>query len=771
LAHASSPQIAPSDLPFATVPDGFRAAVAHAPERIAYRDTERSITYGELDRASNVAARHLLGLGETRPLVLIAPVRIDSLVLILGALKSGRLVAPLDPRWPVEQWVEVVRRVDGHLAVPDDATRASLPDPLAGRALVTSRLLRDGNSSPVDVDLDPDAPAFVFFTSGSTGAPKGTLVGHGMPMRALDLLEGIEPHDRVALLAPLSFITGTMGAIGTVLAGISGHFFDVTTQDVATLPSWLAEHEITVMGLSVTMIGMMARALIAEGRTVDSVRFVGHGGEAGSARHFADTRRAFPNSQSFHSYGQTEAGQVARYIVGSTIEPPDAPVPVGHPLPWVEVTIVDELGAPVPDGELGEILVTGRQVAFGYWNEPALTAERFDVHPDGRRTVHTGDRGRFRPDGMLEIAGRVDRRVKVHGQLVDLSQVEHEVKQLTGVRDAVVSAVPTDDGAHRVVAHVVVEAGHQTTVGALRRELAPRVPPYAIPRAFFRVDDIPQTNSGKVDRVWLRETTVGALPLDTEYVEPRDARELAVAHLFEEVLAVERVGVHDDFFELGGDSLSAVDLLAGLHEELGLDLSPGELLAGATVEAIARRLDHVRHARPQTVVLVNDAVGPSLFCVPGAADTPLQFRFLGRRLPDLAVHAFAYRGMDARAIPDQSVAAIARRNVAALRPVDPRGPHRLLGYSFGGAVALEMARQLTAAGEPVEVLVLLEPSFAPPGDRSRFEQSRAFAGRVHGAPSARTRGTTSRRGSSAAATSRTPPRRTPVASSTWRALV
>jgi thioesterase domain-containing protein/acyl carrier protein len=186
-----------------------------------------------------------------------------------------------------------------------------------------------------------------------------------------------------------------------------------------------------------------------------------------------------------------------------------------------------------------------------------------------------------------------------------------------------------------------------------------------------------------------------------------------VAALFEDVLAVERVGVHDDFFELGGDSLSAVELLAGLAEELDLALSASDLLRHATVEAVAARLDDDRDARSSVVVRVNDARGPSVFCVPGAADTPLQYRQLGRRLDDVSVWAFSYRGIDQRAIPDQTVGAVARRNVRALREVDPHGPYRLLGYSFGGTVALEMARQLRAAGGDVELVVLLEHSIAP----------------------------------------------------------
>jgi thioesterase domain-containing protein/acyl carrier protein len=517
--------------------------------------------------------------------------------------------------------------------------------------------------------------------------------------------------------------------VGVVLTGASGHLFDITARDITTFPAWLRDHGITLLSLPVTVLGAVADVAEQEGRAIESLRLVSHGGEAISAQHLLKCRQAFPHASFRYGYGMTETGWITDNELVSAVVPDSGVFPAGRPTPSAHLEIVDDDGRPVPDGHEGEIWVSGPQVALGYWNQPALTRDRFVLHPDGSRTVRTGDRGRIRADGTLEVLGRMDRRVKVNGQLVDLALVERELEELPGVRDAVVSPVPTDDGGTRVVAHVVLEA--TTTVGELRRGLASRIPEYAMPRAYFRVGSIPRVATGKVDRVWLRESAVGALPLDTEYVAPRDDRERAVAALFAEVLAVERIGVHDDFFELGGDSLSVVDLLAGLAEDLHLDLSSGELLEAATVEAVAARLSRPRDAQPRTVVRVNDGDGSALFCVPGAGDSPVQYRPLGRRLGSYAVHAFAYRGVDGRAVPDQSVEAIARRNVAAMRGVCATGPYRLIGYSFGGLVALEMARQVVAAGGDVPVLALLEPPF-PPAPTSRVDQTVAFASRVHG---------------------------------------
>jgi thioesterase domain-containing protein/acyl carrier protein len=324
---------------------------------------------------------------------------------------------------------------------------------------------------------------------------------------------------------------------------------------------------------------------------------------------------------------------------------------------------------------------------------------------------------------MLEYLGRNDRRIKVHGQLVDLADVEHELKALNAVRDAAVSAVPRDDGSHDVVAHVVLRDDRTVTVGDLRRALGSRMPPYAIPRAFFRMKAMPRTLNDKIDRVRLRESAVGALPLDSPFVAARDETERAVARLFAQVLGIERLGVYDDFFELGGDSLSVVELVAALGEELALELSANELLEDATVAAVAARLADGGRRNGSALVRVNHGTGRPLFCVPGAGGAPVQLRPLGRRLARTAVHAFAYEGMDRRAFPDRSIPAIARRNIAALRAVSDGHPWRLLGFSFGGAVALEMAQQMQAAGDTIEMLVLLEPALTVVGE-SLIERSR-----------------------------------------------
>jgi acyl-CoA synthetase (AMP-forming)/AMP-acid ligase II/thioesterase domain-containing protein/acyl carrier protein len=730
-----------------TIADRFREIAAAHPDRPALSDAHRSLTYREVDLATNAAAHGILGLDGDGPVVVVAPVDLDSVLLTHGALKAGRMVVPLDPRWPPEQWLEVTRSTGGVLVVPDVAVRDQLPERSRAAVHLAADVL-DGPTTDPGIVVDPDAPAFIFFTSGSTGAPKGTVLGHRIVDGSQQLL-GLVADDRLAVVAPLSFVTGALAALVVLVTGASGHLFDAQGADPLALAHWLDDRGITQVALSPTMIGIITRFLAKEGRTIDSLRLVAQGGEVGTPEHFTIARRGFPNARFKNAYGMTETGgPVCDHEVDVDRQAGDEPVPVGRPMPGVRIDVVDDDGDPVPDGEDGEIWVTTSRAAFGYWDQPALTQERFVINDDGLRTVRTGDRGRYRADGALEHLGRLDRQVKVHGQTVDLSQVERELEHLAEVRGAVVSSVPTDDGGHRIVAHVVLElrdGSDPVTVATLRRGLRTRLPHYAIPRVFFRIDEMPQMLTGKVDRSWLRESSIGALPLETEYVAPRNARERSVARLFEEVLAVDRVGVHDDFFELGGDSLAAVDLLAGVAEQFGLELSATNLLLRATVEAVAARLDEDHVARAELVVRVNRGVGRSLFCVPGAADTPVQLRPLGRRLDEVTLYGFGYRGVDHRAVPDLTVAAIARRNITAMREVDPVGPYRLFGYSFGGAVALTMAQQLAESGADVELLVLLEPTLWPnkPWDAAEVEPKSDFR-KAHARAAAATPGTSPR---------------------------
>ena len=263
--------------------------------------------------------------------------------------------------------------------------------------------------------------------------------------------------------------------------------------------------------------------------------------------------------------------------------------------------------------------------------------------------------------------------MKVHGQMVDPQAVEHALTALPDVREAVVSPVPALDGGTRLVAHVLPEGDAQLRQRDLRLALAEQLPPFMIPSVFIQLDAIPRNTRGKVDRAALRETALGAAPVEVEYTPPRDEHEQVLADILTQILGVERVGVQDNIFELGADSLSVTEFLAAIHDRFGANLQYGTLVESLTVEALARRL--VTPADHRTVVpLHSGGTGRPFFCVTGARGGVLALRPLARRL-DRPAYSFVPRGFDKPALPDRSVKRAAARYIEALRTVQPSGPY------------------------------------------------------------------------------------------------
>jgi acyl carrier protein len=411
-----------------------------------------------------------------------------------------------------------------------------------------------------------------------------------------------------------------------------------------------------------------------------SVRLVTFGGEALYGR---DTRRArplFPPGTVFRNrLSSSETHGMANRTVSAADDEAGGVVPVGEVEPWLEARIVDEDGDDVADGETGRLVVTGRDFALGYWGDPALTAARFADLPDGRRVFVTDDLVRRLGDGALLHMGRADDRVKVHGAMVATSEVETALRLLPDVADAAVVGAPADDGGTRLVAYVVARGGSVPSAWKLRRDLTAYLPSPLVPSAFVAVDALPRNLREKIDRA--------ALPPPPPTVRPRPYRapvgtQRDLAEIYSRVLGVERVGLDDDFFELGGDSLGVVELLAEIAERFSVDVPASTVLDAPTVAELSLRLSNrrPRDASP-VVVLRADGDEPTFFCVTGGGAPAISLRALSDAMPGRRFAAIQPRGLEERAVPDHSVRAAARRNVAAVRAVQPHGPYVIGGYS------------------------------------------------------------------------------------------
>jgi thioesterase domain-containing protein/acyl carrier protein len=419
-------------------------------------------------------------------------------------------------------------------------------------------------------------------------------------------------------------------------------------------------------------------------------------------------------------YGSTEAGFIASTSIAPGEPLDDGPIPFAEVYPWQELDVVDESGDPVAAGETGEIVVRGPDIALGYWNDPDEEARRFFETARGERAVRTGDRGRLLLGGRVEHLGRVDLRVKVRGQMVDPQAVEHALGQLSAVREAVVSAVTVDEET-RLVAHVLPRPHGGFSAPDLRVELAEQLPPYSIPSTFVRVGEIPRNLWGKIDRESFRRAALDAVSRETAYVRPDDPREEALAEIVGGALGIERVGAADDVFELGLDSLSMTEVLAGIRDQLGAELKPRDLLGAPTIEALARRVGAPDNGGRTVCSLELGGSGTPFFCVPGGDYIHHQLLPLAHRL-GRPTYSFVPRGFERKALPDRTVERMAARFVDAMREVQPHGPYLIGGYSFGGVTAFEMAHRVVAAGETVALLALLDPTWHPSGYGDRIRR-------------------------------------------------
>ncbi|RKI05864.1 amino acid adenylation domain-containing protein, partial [Corallococcus praedator] len=606
-----------------SIPARFAQQVALAPNALALVSEEGNDTYGDLDARSNQLARHLraLGIAEGSRVAVLLPRSRELILSLLAVLKAGAAYVPVDLNAPPERWSLLLEQSGAALVV----TVASLADELP--ALLTPLVLLDEESSSLASrpatalpapGLEGDSLAYVLFTSGSTGLPKGVCVPHRAVLRLVvdnDFLR-FGSEEVVLQLAPAAFDASTLEIWGALLNGARLVLAPPGELSLARIAETLARHRVTTLWLTAALFEQMA---VHHPDALAAVPQVLAGGDVLPAvrvrEHLA---RIGPDAVLVNGYGPTENTTFSTTHAMHSGDPVGASVPIGRPLPHSTAYVLDAALRPVPPGLPGELYVGGEGLAWGYLRQPALTAERFLPHPfsttPGARLYRTGDRARWRADGTLDFLGRTDFQVKLRGFRIEPGEVEAALRALPGVHEAVAVVREAPAGDKRLVAYVVGEALEGQ---ALRSALQQRLPDYLIPGAFVVLEAMPLNANGKLDRSALPEPEA---PVAAErFVAPRDAIEEQLAGLFGEVLHVARVGIHDDFFDLGGHSLLATQVVSRLRSAFGVELPLGDLFAAPTVETLAVRVAALR-AREDSAPRV-----PLLVATPRTGPVPLSF--------------------------------------------------------------------------------------------------------------------------------------------------
>lgn len=696
-----------------SIPERFARQVARAPDAVAVRTRASELSYARLDHwSSAVAAELLRRLGPTsEPVPFLLPQGPLAIAATLGILKAGKFYAPLDPAWGSRRAAELVRELDARLVLTDAELAASVRD--CGATVLT--LSPDPESGPpIDVRVPAGQPAYVYFTSGSTGRPKGVVdchrnVLHNV-MRYTRALH-IRSSDRLSLLQSCGFSGAVSSMFAALLNGATSCPVDMRSETPARLARWLDEMGVTIYH----SVPSLFRSIVSAGRVFRHVRVVRLEGDRADRLDLELFRRHFaPPAVVAVGLGTTETGLVCQYFFDHDSDLPQGVVPIGHPVTDVAFEVRGEDGTLALAGAPGEIVVKSRFLATGYWSDAAATARAFESTGNGsERRYRTGDRGRIGDDGSLEYLGRVDGRSRVRGQWVEPADVDAALGALPGVREAAVAVIAGKDGDKHLVAYYVSADGARPAATELRRQLVRRLPAHMVPSRFVELERLPLSANGKVDRAALPEPAP-ARPNLGPVVPPSTLAELRLCELWEELLELAPIGITDDFFDLGGDSLLSVLMIDAVETTFGHAVPAAALLSEGevTIERLAALVvDESGDAQVPIVALRERGTRPRFFFLHGDyISNGVYCRELVRHLnPDQPFLVLPPCGTDGRPVPE-GYEQMAERHLAAIRGVQPHGPYLLGGECNGGLVAYEIARRLESEGEEVRLLMLLSAS-------------------------------------------------------------
>jgi amino acid adenylation domain-containing protein len=714
----------PRDTPIGVLFDEI--ASRHA-TRLALEVDDLRMDYRTLHQRVEALSIRLVALGVKPgdPVGLCFDRSFGLVISMLAVLRCGGCFVPLDPSYPVkrlefmlEDTRVAVLLTQRHLQdrLPAHTARVVLPEEDQGPETVAAAGARV--SMPV---VTAQHPAYIMYTSGSTGTPKGVVVPHRAIVRLVREQNFLPfgPDLTFLQISNLSFDASTLEIWGALLNGGRLVLQSQPRPTLQEIVQTIRKHGVTTVWFTSGLFNLMVD------QHLDDLRGLQHilaGGDVLSVPHVRRAWKALGPGVLINGYGPTENTTfTCCHPVVEEIQPGTS-VPIGRPVHHTTVYVLDPSGQPVPVGRKGELYTGGDGVALGYWRREDLTRERFLPDPfrpaEGARMYRTGDLVRWLPNGTLEFIGRADRQVKERGFRVELGEIESALDELPSVKERVVE-VRQGSGDKQLVGYLVpVDArdhsdpeSREGWIARVRAHLRDRLPAHMLPTAFVVLDALPLTPNGKLDRQALPAPGSQAGPGPARYVAPRDDLERGLTALWEKLLGRERISIHDDFFDLGGHSMIAIRLLAQVEPLFGRSLPMETLFEAPTIARLAGvlRQNEPRSRWPTMALLQSEGEGLPLFCVHANEASHFIPRHLG---PTRPFYALIHQGQEGDEIHLRTVENIAAEYVRQLKEARPRGPYLLAGYSFGGIVAYEMAQQLSAMGDTVPQLVMLD-TYAP----------------------------------------------------------
>jgi amino acid adenylation domain-containing protein len=703
----------------------FEEQVERTPNADAITFAGETIDYATLDARANALAQRLiaLGVGPDERVAIFMDRSIHVIVAVIAILKAGGAYLPIDPAYPPARARYMLENADVRAVLTMRAMADRVP-PHSAATLVVDELAPSSAPERARVRPTPDQLAYILYTSGSTGNPKGV----AMPHRPLVNLLSWQIRDsfrgkplRTLQFSALSFDVLYLEIFATLCTGgVLVLLDEVTRRNPEALFDVLVNERIERLYLPfVALQGLADAALLrsADERNASLRQF----NTAGEQLRITPSIRAWlnrmPGCLMVNQYGPTETHVVTALTLAGTPDEWEELPTIGRPIDNTTVYLLDQHLEPVPRGVTGEVYLGGVMVARGYLGSPERTAERFLTDPfssvPGARMYRSGDLARYRPNGEIEYLGRADGQIKLRGFRIELGEVESVIARSPLVAACSV-AVREDTGQKRLVAYVVLARDVPDAGSALRTLCKSELPEFMVPSAFVFLPVLPLTPSGKVDRRSLPAPEDDAVDGDgRRFKAPRTPLEHEIAQIWERLLPGQRIGIYDDFFECGGHSLLAVQMLAEIQRARGRRVPLAWLFESTTVVALAARLtaEVVATKEPPVVALQAEATGRPLAFVHGDVRGGGWYcrRLAPLAAPDSPFLILPTIGADGELFP-WTIEAMAKIHVAELRKVQPNGPYRLGGFCIGGLIAFEIARQLRAAGESVDKLVIVDSS-------------------------------------------------------------
>jgi amino acid adenylation domain-containing protein len=725
------------------VHDLFEEQVARMPQAAAVIYEEERLSYGELNERANRLAWRLreLGVGPETIVGLMVERSIEMVVALLGVLKAGAAYVPLDPGSTRERLKYMVEDSGARLVLSSVSLSSiiSAAKDVEVLSMEAQEWLLYRKEEP-QVSVEPSQLAYVIYTSGSTGRPKGVGVEHRQLVnyvQAIGRKLQIEPGARLGLVSTYAADLGYTMIFPALCHGGCLDVVDATrVLDASKLEEHFSRHPIDYLKIVPSHLRALLNSNVGSGFLPR--RWLILGGEASSWDLIQQVKGRGAGCRVLNHYGPTETTVgVLTYDTTSSNSTQDGGglqaggmVPIGRPLSNGKVYVLDSELNPVGVGVSGEIYIAGAGVARGYLKREDMTAEKFLANPysaePGGRMYRTGDLGRYLENGNVEFLGRRDHQVKIRGFRIELGEIEARLAEHPAVREAVVLAREDAAGEKRLVAYVVPERESEESnngsgrvglqMSELREHLLGKLPEYMVPTAYVQLKRIPLTPNGKIDRKSLPEPDKDIR--EQEYVGPRNATEETLCRLWQEVLRRERVGIHDNFFNIGGHSLLAVQVISRIKQAFTTEMPFSVLFAAPTVARMAEHIAAVNEpGRSQSSpVLVNiqpHGSWPPFFCVHAVGGQVISYGELSRELGDEQPF-YGLQSPPANYFPesDISIEQMATLYNQQIRSVQPVGPYLLGGWSMGGLVAWEMAQQLMKEGETISLLALIDT--APP---------------------------------------------------------